>query len=187
MPVMTGRLPKFDDVVAAAARIQPVVRRTPILTSDALSEMAGAQLFLKAESLQITGSFKLRGAYNRLSQLSAEARKTGVVAFSSGNHAQSVARAAKLLSTPALIVMPKDAPQIKIDGVLADGADIRFYDRNSESREEIAASIAAERGAVIVPSFNDPDIIAGQGTVGLEIVDQVPEPADHLICCAGGG
>lgn len=184
---MTGTLPTYSDVVAAAERVAPVVRKTPVLTSDALDEMAGAQLFLKAECLQITGSFKLRGAYNRLAQLSEDERERGVVAFSSGNHAQGVARAAKLLDMPALIVMPADAPQIKIDGVLADGAEIKFYDRNTESREEIAAAIAAERGAVVVPSFDDKHIIAGQGTAGLELAEQMSEPLDHLICCAGGG
>ena len=184
---MTANLPTFDDIKTAARRVAPVVRRTPVLTSPALDELAGAQLFVKAECLQVTGSFKIRGAYNRLSQLTDEERGTGVVAFSSGNHAQGVSRAAKLLDMPALIVMPTDAPQVKIDGVLADGAEIRLYERNSESREEIAASIAAERGAVIVPSFDDPHIIAGQGTAGLEFAEQLEAPLDHLICCTGGG
>lgn len=184
---MSGTLPTYEDVVEAAARVRSVVRRTPILRSNALDELSGAQLFIKAECLQITGSFKLRGAYNRLAQLTASERASGVVAFSSGNHAQGVSRAAKLLSMPALIVMPSDAPRVKVDGVLGDGAEIKFYDRNCESREEIAEEIAAERGAILVPSFNDPHIIAGQGTAGLEMSEQIAEPLDHLICCAGGG
>ena len=184
---MTDSLPTFDDVKAAAKRIAGVAERTPVLTSPALSELSGAQLFIKAECLQVTGSFKIRGAYNRLAQLNEDERKAGVVAFSSGNHAQGVARAAKLLGMPALIVMPSDAPQVKTDGVLADGAEIRFYDRNSESREDIAAEIAAARGAIVVPSFNDPHIIAGQGTAGLEFAEQMDARLDHLICCTGGG
>ncbi len=184
---MPSALPNYNDVVAAANRVSSVVQKTPILTSTALDDMAGAQLFIKAECLQTTGSFKVRGAYNRLAQLTDAERKNGVVAYSSGNHAQGVSRAARRLSIPALIVMPSDAPKVKIEGVLADGAEIKFYHRQSESREEIAADIAADRGAVIVPSFDDPDIIAGQGTVGLEISEQVEPQLDHLVCCTGGG
>lgn len=180
-------LPSFSDVTAAADRISGAVVHTPVLRSDALDGMAGAKLFIKAECLQETGSFKLRGATNRLRQIAATDRKAGVVAFSSGNHAQGIARAAKRLSMPALIVMPADAPRVKIDGVKADGAEIRLYDRASESREEIATEIAATRGAVLVPSFDDPMIISGQGTCGLEFAAQVDEPLDHLICCTGGG
>ena len=127
---------------------------------------------------------------NRLAQIPQARRAAGVVAFSSGNHAQGVARAARLLDMPALIVMPSDAPRIKVDGVEADGAEIHFYDRDTESREEIAAQIAEARGAIVVPSFDDADIIAGQGTAGLEFASQMAErdtPLDHLICCAGGG
>ena len=181
------QLPNFQDIADAAKRINGVAKPTPVLTSHALDEFAGASVFVKAECLQVTGSFKIRGAYNRLAQLSPEERRAGVVAFSSGNHAQGVARAAKLLGMPALIVMPSDAPAIKIDGVRRDGADIHLYDRDTESREDIAAKIAADRGAVIVPSFDDPHIIAGQGTVGFEFAQQVASPLDHLICCTGGG
>ncbi|MEO0982313.1 MAG: threonine/serine dehydratase [Pseudomonadota bacterium] len=140
--------------------------------------------------MQTTGSFKIRGAMNRLSRIAPERRAAGVVAFSSGNHAQGVARAARLLGMPALIVMPFDAPEVKAAGVRADGAEIRPFDRASESREAIAAEIAAERGATLVPSFDDPLIIAGQGTAGLEFArqqDQASRTLDHLICGAGGG
>lgn len=186
----TQTLPTFDDVLAAHERVQHVVRETPVLTHKALDDMSGAELFIKAECLQVTGSFKIRGAMNRLAQIPQARRAAGVVAFSSGNHAQGVARAARLLDMPALIVMPSDAPRIKVDGVEADGAEIHFYDRDTESREEIAAQIAKARGAIVVPSFDDADIIAGQGTAGLEFASQMAErdtPLDYLICCAGGG
>ncbi|MFN3911168.1 threonine/serine dehydratase, partial [Hyphomonas sp.] len=143
-----------------------------------------------AECLQVTGSFKMRGATNRLAQMSPAQRTAGVVAFSSGNHAQGVARAARLFGMPAVIVMPSDAPQVKIDGVKADGGDVVLYDRNRESREEISNRLAAERGAIVVPSYDDPDIIAGQGTAGLEFARQMEaegETLDALICCTGGG
>ena len=179
-------LPVHTDVLTAYDRIHGQVIETPVLTNSALNENAGADLFFKAECLQETGSFKLRGAMNRLLKIPKEKRAAGVVAFSSGNHAQGIARAAKRLSMPALIVMPADAPRVKVDGVLADGAEIHSYDRNTESREEIAATIASERGAVLVPSFDDPMIIAGQGTSGVEFARQVGG-LDHLICCAGGG
>ncbi|MEO0450978.1 MAG: threonine/serine dehydratase [Pseudomonadota bacterium] len=187
---MSFELPTYDDVVAAEKRIRPIIDPTPILRSEVLDEIAGARLILKAECLQQTGSFKLRGATNRLLQIPEARREKGVVAFSSGNHAQGVARAARLLKMPALIVMPEDAPDVKIDGVRADGADIRLYNRDTESREDIAAQIAEERGAVLVPSFDDPMVIAGQGTSGLELAAQVRDKSEHLnhlICCAGGG
>lgn len=184
------QLPTHSDVVRAAERISGQVVKTPVLTSHALNERAGARLFFKAECLQQTGSFKLRGATNRLLQIPVDKWAAGVVAFSSGNHAQGVARAAKRLGMPALIVMPADAPRVKVEGVLADGAEIQSYDRDTESREDIAAQIAKERGAVIVPSFDDSMIVAGQGTCGLEFQEQVSETGealDHLICCTGGG
>ena len=187
---MKVKLPTARDVVSARKRIRGHIETTPILTSTVVDEIAGAKLLIKAECLQQTGSFKLRGATNRLLQIPKKHRDKGVVAFSSGNHAQGVARAARLLDMPALIVMPSDAPAVKTEGVEADGADVRLYDRNSENREEIAAEIARERGAVLVPSFDDPKIIAGQGTLGLEFAEQVKERGetlDHLICCTGGG
>ena len=187
---MKVKLPTARDVVSARKRIRGHIETTSILTSTVVDEIAGAKLLIKAECLQQTGSFKLRGATNRLLQIPKKHRDKGVVAFSSGNHAQGVARAARLLDMPALIVMPSDAPAVKTEGVEADGADVRLYDRNSENREEIAAEIARERGAVLVPSFDDPKIIAGQGTLGLEFAEQVKERGetlDHLICCTGGG
>lgn len=183
-------VPTFDDVIAAAQRQLGYVRETPVLSHTAIDAAAGAQVFVKAECLQVTGSFKMRGATNRLAQLTEAERGAGVVAFSSGNHAQGVARAARLMGMPAVIVMPSDAPKVKIEGVKADGAEIILYDRNKESREEISTRIAAERGAVVVPSYDDPHIIAGQGTAGLEFARQMEarqEPLDHLICCTGGG
>ena len=180
-----------QDIESAAARIAPYAVRTPLLQSAALAKALGAKAaFVKPEMLQVCGAFKFRGAMNRLSQLTPEQRPAGVVAFSSGNHAQGVAIAAGLIGCPAVIVMPSDAPRIKIEGTRAAGAEIRLYDRYTESREEIAAAIAAERGAVVAPAFDDNDIIAGQGTVGLEIADQAEEmggPLDILLCPTGGG
>jgi len=145
-------------------------------------------VWLKCECLQTGGAFKLRGATNRLLQLSPEERERGVVAFSSGNHARGVAIAARRLGIRAVIVMPADAPQVKIDGTRAEGAEIVYYDRLTENREEITAGIAAANGATIVPSFDDPAIVAGQGTVGLEIVDQLGRaPARIVVPCGGGG
>ncbi|WP_300376707.1 threonine/serine dehydratase [Henriciella sp.] len=183
-------LPTSQDVIEVSHRLEEHVVRTPVLRNDALDALAGAQLFLKCENLQHTGSFKIRGATNRLLQIAPERRAAGVVAFSSGNHAQGVARAARLLDMPALIVMPADAPAIKVDGVRRDGAEVRLYDRETESREDIAAEEAQKRGATLVPSFDDPYIVAGQGSCGVEFAHQVREldtGLDHLICCTGGG
>ena len=187
---MKVKLPNYSDVASAHKRIRDHIDVTPVLRSDRLDEIAGASLLIKAECLQQTGSFKLRGATNRLLQIPKKDRAKGVVAFSSGNHAQGVARAAKMLEMPALIVMPADAPSVKIEGVEADGAEVRLYDRETENREEIAAQIAKERGAALVPSFDDPMIIAGQGTLGLEFAAQAKAQGrklDHVICCTGGG
>lgn len=160
------------DIEAAAGRLAGQAVETPLIESPALNERLGARVLIKPETLQRVGAFKFRGAFNRLVQLSAEARRRGVVAFSSGNHAQGVALAARLLDMPALIVMPSDAPQVKVEATRGYGAEVRTYDRLTESREAIAAGIAAERGATVVPAFDDPDVIAGQGTVGLELVRQ---------------
>jgi len=162
----------FADVEAAAGRLAGQAVVTPLIESPALSERIGARVLIKPETLQRVGAFKFRGAYNRLVQLTPDERQRGVVAYSSGNHAQGVALAARLLGMPAVIVMPSDAPAAKLDATEAYGAEIRLYDRLKESREEIAARMAAERGAVMVPSFDDPAIVAGQGTVGLEMVRQ---------------
>lgn len=183
-------LPVFEDVLAAAERQAGKICETPVLSHPQLNKLAGAELLIKAECLQVTGSFKIRGATNRLALIPPQARAAGVVAFSSGNHAQGVARAARLLSMPALIVMPSDAPEVKRQGVIADGGEVISYDRDHEDREEIAARLARERGAVLVPSYDDRDIIAGQGTAGLEFARQAEAmsgPLDHLICCTGGG
>ncbi len=182
--------PRFEDILDAAGRLQGRAVETPLLRSDALDEATGGRVFVKAEALQRTGSFKFRGAYNRLSRLSAWERRRGVVAYSSGNHAQGVAAAAKLVGCPALIVMPADAPRIKVQATLGYGAEVVTYDRYSESREAIAERIARGRGAVVVPAFDDPFIIAGQGTVGLEAARQLQAletKADVLLCPGSGG
>ena len=183
MPVTVTR----EAVVAAAARIDEAVEHTPLVASH----IGGVRIWLKCECLQTGGAFKLRGATYRLMQLTPEERKAGVVAFSSGNHAQGVAIAADRLGIPATIVMPADAPAIKIDSTRSHGADIVFYDRRTESREEIAARLAGERGAVVVPSFDDPHIVAGQGTVGLEILRQLDDlgeaPPTAIAVPVGGG
>lgn len=184
-------IPLFSDVQAACARVSELAFHTPVLRNAALDKAVGAEVFIKPECLQVTGSFKIRGATNRIAQIvDPGMKKNGVVAFSSGNHAQGVSRAARHFGMPALIVMPSDAPRVKVDGVLADGAEIRFYDRAHESREEISAEIARARSAIIVPSYDDADIIAGQGTAGLELIEDLSAQGlqlDHYICCAGGG
>lgn len=171
-------------VLAAMDRVAGVVVRTPLLKVP----NSEGRLWLKCESLQLGGAFKYRGAYNRLARTDAGQRQAGVVAFSSGNHAQGVARAAKMLGMPAVIVMPADAPAVKMDGTRALGAEIVLYDRHTGSREAIAAALAEERGAVLVPSFDDRHVIEGQGTAGLEIVEQLgAAPARVITPCGGGG
>ena len=177
-----------DDVLAAAKRIAGEVERTPLIEA----EIRGQRLWLKCESLQTGGSFKLRGATNRLLLLGDEERRRGVVAFSSGNHAKGVAIAAKRLGIPATIVMPADAPALKIEGTKDEGAEIILYDRRTEDRVAISERLASERGATVVPSFDDVHIVAGQGTVGLEILAQLaeagaPPPARIVVNCGGGG
>lgn len=184
-----AHLPTVADVADAAARLKGIVRQTPLIRCEALEDQLHRPVFVKCEPLQLTGSFKIRGAYNRLSRLADHERSAGVVAFSSGNHAQGVARAARLLGLPATIVMPHDTPDVKIDGVRTDGAHIVFYDRHSENREDIAARLAEQSGAVLVPSYDDFHVIAGQGTAGLEVCEQWPleDPPQTLVCCVGGG
>ena len=180
----------FADIEAAAARLAGHAVETPLIESPALNERVGRRVLIKPETLQRVGAFKFRGAYNRLAQLSDAERKSGVVAFSSGNHAQGVALAAKLLGVPALIVMPSDAPAVKLDATRGYGAEIRLFDRLTEDRAAIAASIAAERGATVVPSYDDPHIIAGQGTLGLELVRQAQAlgaALDVVVTPVGGG
>ena len=180
----------LPDIQAAAARLEGQAVRTPLIESPALNERLGGRVLIKPETLQRAGAFKFRGAYNRLSQLTDAERRRGVVAFSSGNHAQGVALAAQLLGCPALIVMPSDSPAVKVEGTRGFGAEIRFYDRFTEDRVAIADQIAAERGCVVVPSYDDPHIIAGQGTAGLEIVEQARAlglTLDKVLSPVGGG
>ncbi|MCJ7422360.1 threonine ammonia-lyase [Sphingomicrobium astaxanthinifaciens] len=176
-------VPDLKAVEAAARRISGAIRRTPL----SYAAIGGVEIGIKWENRQEGGAFKLRGASNRLLALSPEERQRGVVAFSSGNHARGVAIAARRLGMPATIVMPADAPRVKLEATLAEGAEVIPYDRLSESREEIAARLAAERGATLVPSFDDPFIVAGQGTVGLELLEQARRPVRRIIVCCGGG
>jgi len=187
----TPTLPDVDDVRKAAVRLHGKAVLTPLLSSPQVDAQLGARVLIKAECLQRTGSFKFRGAYNALSQLDADKRRAGVVAYSSGNHAQGVAAAAQLLGMPATIVMPADAPAIKVANTRFYGAEIVPYDRYRESREEIAQRIATERGAEILPPYDDARVIAGQGTIGLEIGKEARRQGwaiDILIApCSGGG
>ncbi|MEM7729164.1 MAG: threonine/serine dehydratase [Pseudomonadota bacterium] len=178
--------PNYDDVLAAAARLDGHAVHTPLLHALEIDTIVGAEVHFKAECLQHVGAFKYRGARNRLAAMDEAERARGVVAFSSGNHAQGVARAARELGVDAVIVMPKDAPAVKVAGVLADGARIVSYDRLSESREDIATAIAERDGRTLVPSYDDPFIIAGQGTTGLEIA-RSGLAFDALVTCIGGG
>jgi threonine dehydratase len=183
--------PTAADVEAAARRLSGVALRTPLISSPVLDAATGARVFLKAETLQRTGSFKFRGAYNKLSSIPAERKSGGVVAFSSGNHAQGVAHAASLLGMPAAIVMPVDAPLPKRERTKAFGGEVVLYDRDKEDREEIARSLAEKRGATLVPPYDDPFIIAGQGTAGREIVEDLAalglKPEVIVIGASGGG
>ncbi|MDE3026871.1 MAG: threonine/serine dehydratase [Paracoccaceae bacterium] len=176
---------------AAAARLKGHARVTPLLSSPFLDQIAGRRVFVKAECLQHTGSFKFRGGWSAVSALSPEVRAKGVIAFSSGNHAQGVAVAATRHGVPSVIVMPADAPKLKIDNTRALGAEVILYDRATEDRDAIGARLAAERGLTLIKPFDDPLVIAGQGTVGLEIAEQAAAEgvtrADVVICCGGGG
>ena len=184
-------VPSFADVQAAARRILPYAVRTPLVESPLLNALTGGRVFLKLESLQRTGSFKFRGACNRILMIPEAERAKGVVAFSSGNHAQGVAAAAQLFGIPALIVMPADAPRAKIEGTRAYGAEIVTYDRIKDDREAIAARICAERGATLIRPYDDPGIMAGQGTAGLEIAEDAARFGVTLDAvatpCSGGG
>jgi threo-3-hydroxy-L-aspartate ammonia-lyase len=175
----------YDDVAAAAKRLAGVAHRTPVLTSRTADEATGAQVFFKCENLQRMGAFKFRGAYNALSKFSPEQRAGGVIAYSSGNHAQGIALSARLLGMKAAIVMPHDAPALKIAATRGYGAEVVLYDRHRESREAIGRAIAAERGMTLVPPFDHADVIAGQGTAALELL-QDTGPLDALVVCVGG-
>ena len=178
-------------IEAAAARLDGHARRTPLLSSPFLDEIAGRPVFVKAECLQHTGSFKFRGAWSALSNLDGDARKAGVIAFSSGNHAQGVALAAASHDTTAVIIMPEDAPALKIANTRALGAEVVLYDRETTNREALGAEIAENRGLTLIKPFDNADVIAGQGTVGLEIAEDARAlgitHADVTVCCGGGG
>jgi len=182
---------RFADVQAAAERLHGVALRTPVLSAPALDARVGAQIFFKAENLQRVGAFKFRGAYNALSRLSPEQHQRGVLAFSSGNHAQAVALSARLLDMPAVIVMPRDAPTIKLEATRAymsgrPGSEVVLYDRYTEERASIGARLAAERGLSTIPPYDHADVMAGQGTAALELIEQAG-PLDALLVCVGGG
>jgi threonine dehydratase len=186
----TIALPTAADVDAAAKKLAGVAIRTPLLNSPVLDQLLGARVFLKAETLQRTGSFKFRGAYNKISSIAPDRKASGVVAYSSGNHAQGVAHAAALCNMPAVIVMPSDAPQAKRERTAALGAEVVLYDRDTEDRAAIARGIAQKRGAVLVPPFDDPYVIAGQGTAGREIcedLDKLGLKPDVVVVGASGG
>lgn len=178
--------PTFDDVSAAAQRLQGVAHRTPVLRSTSADESAGAHLFFKCENLQRTGAFKFRGAYNTLKQFTPQQRENGVLAFSAGNHAQAIALSARLLGMPAVIVMPEDAPATKMAATREYGAQVVTYNRYTEDREAISRRLAQERGMTLVPPFDHPHVIAGQGTAALELLQEVPD-LDFLFVCVGGG
>jgi len=181
----------FSLIETAADRLAGRARVTPLLSSPFLDEIAGRRVFVKAECLQHTGSFKFRGGWSALSALPPEARAKGVIAYSSGNHAQGVARAAQILGMPAVILMPSDAPATKLGNTRAMGAEVVIYDRATDDRDAIGAALAAERGLTLVPPFDAPDVIAGQGTCGLELAAQTAEAgiadADVVVPCGGGG
>ncbi len=176
---------------AAADRLQGHARRTPLLNSPLLDRIAGRRVFVKAECLQWTGSFKFRGAWSALTALDPATRAHGVIAFSSGNHAQGVAYAAALHNVPAVIVMPSDAPAVKIANTRAYGAEVVLYDRATEDRDALGARLAKDRNLTLIKPFDEPQVIAGQGTIGLEIIDQAAEAgitaAEVIVCCGGGG
>jgi threonine dehydratase len=176
----------LEDVQAAARRLSAAAHRTPVFSSRTLDQRVGARVLIKAECLQRTGSFKFRGAYNKISTLTEADRGRGVVAFSSGNHAQAVALAARLLGAGAVIVMPADAPRLKLDATRGYGAEVVTYDRYSEDREAIAGGLADERGLTLVRPFDDPLVMAGQGTAALELLDEVGE-LDLFLAPVGGG
>ncbi|WP_010094256.1 threo-3-hydroxy-L-aspartate ammonia-lyase [Burkholderia ubonensis] len=182
----TFELPTFADVEAAATRIAGIAHRTPVHTSRTLNELIGAEVFVKCENFQRMGAFKFRGAFNALSRFSPEQRKAGVVAFSSGNHAQGIALSAQILGIPATIVMPHDAPASKVAATKGYGADVVVYDRYAEDREAIGRRLADEQGLTLIPPYDHPDVLAGQGTAAKELFDEVGA-LDALFVPMGGG
>ena len=179
-------LPTFDDVLDASRQIAGAAHRTPVVTSRTINDRVGAEVFFKCENLQRAGAFKFRGAYNALSRLDGDERRRGVVTFSSGNHAQAVGLAGQLLGIPRVIVMPADAPAVKIDATRGYGAEVVLYDRENEDREEIGRRLGQERGLTVIPPYNHPHIIAGQGTAALELIEDIG-PLDFLLTPCGGG
>ena len=179
-------LPTFADVVAAAARMRGHAHQTPVLRSSTLNQRLAAQVHLKCENFQRMGAFKFRGAFNAVSRFDAAQRKAGVIAFSSGNHAQAIALSARLLGIPAVILMPLDAPQAKIDATRGYGGEVILFDRFKQDREVLARETAAQRGMTLIPPFDHPDVIAGQGTAAKELFEEVGE-LDYLFVCMGGG
>ena len=181
----------IDMIRAAAQRIQGHARYTPLLSSPFLDEIAGRRVWVKPECLQHTGSFKFRGGWSALSALDEQTRAKGVIAFSSGNHAQGIALAARSHGVPSVIIMPSDAPALKITNTKALGAEVVLYDRDGESRDAIGAAMSKERGLTLIKPYDEPEVIAGQGTVGLEIAAQAAEhgvtKAEVIVCCGGGG
>ena len=177
----------ITDVEAAAKRLAGIAHRTPVLTSRTVNSRTNSRVFFKCENFQRTGSFKFRGAYNALSQLSEEQKQKGVLTFSSGNHAQGIALAGQLLKIPTTIAMPDDAPSVKLAATRGYGAEVILYNRKQTNREELAQSLVTERGSVIIPPYDHPHIVAGQGTAAKELVEEVGELDLLLVCCGGGG
>ena len=180
------RLPTYDDVIAAAARLKGHAHRTPVLRSSTADTHWGAQFFFKCENFQRMGAFKFRGAFNALSRFSPDQRRAGVIAFSSGNHAQAVALSARLLGMPAVIMMPLDAPPAKMAATRGYGAEVIPYDRFTQDREALTRQVAAARGMTLIPPYDHPDVLAGQGTAAKELFEDVGE-LDYLFVCLGGG
>ncbi|UFP94366.1 threo-3-hydroxy-L-aspartate ammonia-lyase [Gloeobacter morelensis] len=188
MPSSAPTLPvSFDDVQAAADRLRGVAHRTPVLTSRTVDDLTGAQVFFKCENFQRMGAFKFRGAYNALSQLDEAQRRRGVLAYSSGNHAQAIALAGRILDIPTAIVMPSDAPAVKRRATEGYGGEVILYDRAETIREALADKLARERGLAVIPPFDHPQVVAGQGTAGLELCEQVGALDVLIVCCGGGG
>ena len=183
----TPSLPTYDDVVAAAGRIAGIAHRTPVLTSRTVDAELGAQVFFKCENLQRMGAFKFRGAYNALAKFDAAQRKAGVIAFSSGNHAQGIALAARELGMPATIVMPQDAPAAKVAATQGYGANVVFYDRYTQDREQITRDLAERNGLTLIPPYDHADVLAGQGTAAKELFEEAGELDAFFVCLGGGG
>jgi len=177
----------FQMILEARERLAGVARRTPVLTSRQINERTGGEIFFKAENLQRAGAFKFRGAYNKLASLPPDVRRAGVLAYSSGNHAQAVALSSRLFGIPAVIVMPADAPRIKVEATRGYGAEVVFYDRYTENRVEIGEQLCHKRGLAMVPPYDDYQVMAGAGTATLELLEEVPDLDDLVVCCSGGG